>query len=206
MNYHDTVISNLLLYPGLFPSRLEVDNHLFAVIGNGYEWVDGELIEIVYNPDRKGIDELNPYDAIKKHITSEFLESSSGLKKQIEINELLKRDSPLDLALTRKVNNILKMIDMTENVGERYNTYCHIPDNIELSIIKRCGEERSWRIYEISKYSALVNFPEDIKPDWKEALYNFILWCLENQSYLCKNSIDKQLEHLRNSKNRLEKL
>lgn len=206
MNYHDTVISSLLLYPELYPSRLEVDNHLFAVIGNGYEWVNGELVEIVYNPDRQGIDELNPYDAIKKHVKFELLESSSGLKKQIEINELLKRDSPLDLALTRKVNNILKKIEMTKNVETRYNTYCHIPDNKELSIVKRCGEERSWRIYGICDYSALVDFPDDIKPDWKEALYNFILWCLKNQDYLRKDDRDRQLEYLMNSKNRLEKL
>lgn len=206
MNYHDTVISGLLLYPRLYPGRLEVDNHLFATIGNGYEWVDGELVETVYNSDIEGIHELNPYDTLKRNIKFELLESSSGLKKQIEVNELLKKDSPFDLALTRKVNNIFKIIDMTEKVNERYNTYCHIPDVHEKSIIKRCGEEHSWRIYRICDYSALVNFPEDIKPDWKEALYNFILWCLENQSYLCKDNIEKQLEYLRNSKNRLEKL
>lgn len=200
MNYHDTIVSKLLLYPELYQSRLEADDHLFATIGNGYEWVDGELVEIVYNPDREGIDELNPYDAIKKHVEFELLESSSGLKRQIEINKFFKRDSPLDLALTRKVNNILKKIKMTKNVEERYNTYCHIPDVCEKSIVKRCGEERSWRIYGISKYSALVDFPEDIKPDWKEALYHFITWCLENQNYLRKDDRGKQLEYLMNSK------
>lgn len=206
MNYHDTIIGSLLLYPELYPGRLEVDNHLFATIGNGYEWIGGELIETIYNPDRDGIDELNPYDAIKKHIKFELLESSSGLKKQVEINKLLKRESPLELALTRKVNNILKKIEMTKNVEARYNTYYHIPDVHEKSIVKRCGEEHSWRVYGICKYSTLVDFPENIKPDWKEALYHFITWCLENQGYLRKDNIEKQLEHLRNSKNKLEKL
>lgn len=206
MNYHDTVIGNLLLYPNLYPGRLEVDNHLFATCGNGYEWIEGELVETIYNPDKEGIDKLNPYDTIKKHVKFEFLESSSGLKKQIEINELLKRDSPFDLALTRKVNNVLKMIYMTEKANKRYDTYCHTPDVQEKSIIKRCGEEHSWKIYEISKYSRLVDFPEDIKPDWKEALYHFITWCLENQRYFMKNNINKQLGYLMNSKNRLEKL
>lgn len=203
MNYHDTVIGSLLLYPDLYPSRLEVDNHLFATIGNGYEWIDGELIETVY---KEKINRLNPYDTLKRNIKFEFLGSPCNLKKQIEINELLGKDSSFDLALTRKVNNILRIIDMTEKIEIRYDTYCHIPDNKELSIVKRCGEERSWRIYGISKYSALVNFPEDIKPDWKKALYHFITWCLENQEYLRKEDIEKQLRYLKNSKNRLENL
>lgn len=206
MNYHDTVIGSLLLYSDLYPSRLEVDNHLFATIGNGYEWIDGELIETVYNSDKEGINKLNPYDTLKRNIKFEFLESPCNLKKQIEINELLGKDSSFDLALVRKVNNVLRMIDMTEKVETRYDTYCHIPDNKELSIIKRCGEERSWRIYGICEHSALVNFPENIKLDWKEALYHFITWCLENQEYLRKDDIDKQLELLKESKIRLEKL
>lgn len=206
MNYHDTVIGSLLLYPSLYPGRLEIDNHLFVTCGNGYEWIEGELVETIYNPDREGIDKLNPYYAIKKHVKFEFLEPSGGLKKQIEIYELLGKDSPFDLALTRKVNNVLRIIDMTEKAESRYNTYCHTPDVQELSRIKRCGEEYSWRIYEISKYSRLIDFPVDIKPDWKEALYNFITWCLENQEYLRKDDIDKQLEYLIDSKNRLEKL
>lgn len=206
MNYHDTVIGSLLLYPDLYPSRLEVDDHLFATIGNGYEWVDGELVETIYNPDKEGIDKLNPYDTLKRNIKFEFLESPCNLKKQIEINELLGKDSSFDSALIKKVNNVLWIIDMTEKVETRYNTYCHTPDNKELSIIKRYGEKHSWRLYGISRYSALVDFPENIKPDWKEALYHFITWCLENQGYLRDDDIEKQLEYLINSKNRLEKL
>ena len=57
-----------------------------------------------------------------------------------------------------------------------------------------------------SEYSKLVTFPDDIKPDWKEALYNFVTWCLENQNYLHENNKERQLEFLKNSKNKLEKL
>ena len=96
MNYRDSVISCLLLYPDLYPGRLEVDDQLFAVIGNGYEWFDGELVETSYNPDREGINELNPYDTLKKNIQLELLDTSSGLKKLIEINEICKRDKPFD--------------------------------------------------------------------------------------------------------------
>src|SRR5574342_947291 len=31
-------------YPTLFQTRLEVINHLFFVIGGGYEWLDGSIV------------------------------------------------------------------------------------------------------------------------------------------------------------------
>lgn len=46
MTYRDTVLS-LLDYE--MENRLTVDDHLFAVIGNGYEWKDGEIV--YYVPD-----------------------------------------------------------------------------------------------------------------------------------------------------------
>lgn len=36
-------------YPDLFRTRVDVIDHLFFVVGNGYRWVDGVLVEI--NPD-----------------------------------------------------------------------------------------------------------------------------------------------------------
>lgn len=32
-------------YPDLFPTRKHYLDHLFCVIGNGYEWVNGELVD-----------------------------------------------------------------------------------------------------------------------------------------------------------------
>lgn len=32
-------------YPGLFPSRTDVLHHLFVVLGCGYEWQDGRLVD-----------------------------------------------------------------------------------------------------------------------------------------------------------------
>lgn len=32
-------------YPELFPTRKHCLDHLFCVIGNGYEWINGELVD-----------------------------------------------------------------------------------------------------------------------------------------------------------------
>lgn len=45
MTPQDTVRRGLLEYPSLFRSPLDVLDQLFAVIGNGYEWVKGELVD-----------------------------------------------------------------------------------------------------------------------------------------------------------------
>lgn len=39
-----TVRDGILRYPGLFSSRASVLHHILCVIGNGYEWVDGEAV------------------------------------------------------------------------------------------------------------------------------------------------------------------
>jgi hypothetical protein len=46
MTVHDTIKQAMVEYPRIFPSRVQVIHHLFWVIGNGYEWKDGELISI----------------------------------------------------------------------------------------------------------------------------------------------------------------
>lgn len=43
MNVKDTFWQAFNLYPSLFQTRADVINQLFFVIGNGYEWRDGEL-------------------------------------------------------------------------------------------------------------------------------------------------------------------
>lgn len=32
-------------YPELFPTRKRALNHLFCVLGNGYDWINGELVD-----------------------------------------------------------------------------------------------------------------------------------------------------------------
>lgn len=45
MRAENTIQWVLDLYPDLNPTRKHVLNHLFCVIGNGYHWVNGELVD-----------------------------------------------------------------------------------------------------------------------------------------------------------------
>ena len=45
MRAEDTLQYMADFYSELFPTRKHALNHLFCVIGNGYKWIDGELVD-----------------------------------------------------------------------------------------------------------------------------------------------------------------
>jgi len=66
MNVENTVRTTLLEYPRIFRNSLDVYNHLFCVIGNGYEWINGELVEPYLKYPKNG---LSKEQALKKIFT-----------------------------------------------------------------------------------------------------------------------------------------
>ena len=49
-----TLVKHLIMqWPGLFPNALAVYDHLFYVIGNGYNWKNGELYYIGFKTKTK---------------------------------------------------------------------------------------------------------------------------------------------------------
>jgi hypothetical protein len=45
MRAEDTLQYMTDFYPEIFPTRKHCLDHLFCVVGNGYEWVNGELVD-----------------------------------------------------------------------------------------------------------------------------------------------------------------
>ena len=45
MRAEDTLQYMADFYPEIFPTRKHCLDHLFCVIGNGYEWINGELVD-----------------------------------------------------------------------------------------------------------------------------------------------------------------
>lgn len=109
-------------YPELFPTRKHALNFLFCVLGNGYEWINGELV-----------DDDSKY--VKRY----------KLRKPIERAEFTNEQS---------------WLDMNKFYKELYE-----------------GEENKipWKYdfkwYDLTKdFANLYNYPDDIKPDWRELL------------------------------------
>lgn len=46
MNFEQQIYYSCAAYSSIHPNRAAALNHLFCVIGNGYEWANGELVEV----------------------------------------------------------------------------------------------------------------------------------------------------------------
>lgn len=57
-----TVSEMIYNYPSLFKNRTQALHHLFAVIGNGYEWYEGELVSVFNEPNRSDEEILERLD------------------------------------------------------------------------------------------------------------------------------------------------
>lgn len=200
MTYEITVKNALKLFPLLFKSRLDVDEHLFAVIGNGYEWIDGELVDAAYYGNK----EVNNSEAIIKHVDG-WMERDCGAYLGLWCLENNKDRNNLDFEdivnfvshYHREIQNDIKnSTNYINSVDDSFSKYEHVPDEFE---------EDYWKIYPISVYSRLVNFPEDIKDDWREALSKFVNWCLEHPECIDeRENVEIQLKFLKEAQERLK--
>jgi len=209
-----TVRNDLLLWPSIHVNRFSVLHHLFCVIGNGYEWKDGELVE----SGSKESKEVSIEDAIKKIINDElsisdlpsytFLEMLSDDNDNEKVWTFIKDRLQNALNDEREwiVNKINDKVAMSFRIDERqadmsYPSYERYPyHTVELY------KNSEVKFYPICEYSRLCNLPDDIKTDWLIAardMYNFII---HNPQYIDENYKEDFDEFLPKIKTRLEEL
>lgn len=92
MQAEDTLQMMLDFYPQIFPTRKHCLDHLFCVIGNGYCWKNGELVD--ENTDENSI--MNRY-VLKRHIQHAkgenedfFLKTKKEFEKNHELDSNFK--------------------------------------------------------------------------------------------------------------------
>lgn len=154
MTYRDTVLS-LLDYE--MENRLTVDDHLFAVIGNGYEWKDGEIVYYVSDEYKNQLDSKpKSKETMKTHYDK--------LYKKYE---------------------------------HKYNDY-NPPTG---TIYDKFG---GFQIYPICEYSLMYETPEDVKPDWKEAILHFANYAIQHQELLADK--DESLEYIGKTLEKIKRL
>ncbi len=142
MNYETT--KNLMMdaYPSLFPEEADALHHLFFVLGNGYDWVGGELTENYSDPTG-----VSPTPA-------EIIEEC-----KIRRREFLKRTQKQfgDLGgASEYLEKELRIIE-TSPAEQRQHE------------LRRRKLDYRRKMYPICEYSRILHLPEDIKEDWLEA-------------------------------------
>lgn len=146
-------------YPTLFKERSDCLNHLFCVIGNGYDWVNGELVE---DGEDYPLEEQKVFESRLKDGKAFQYNKMSLRDEAVEYHRRrIEKHPEEDTPFERKFNEeYFKSIPDDQyhkhERRKRWYFYVNIPGHERIDLHKN--------------YSYLWNYPEDIKPDWKEAL------------------------------------
>lgn len=188
MLFRDHLRRIMLTYPILFPTSIQAYNHLFMVIGNGYEWKDGEL---VYE-DEKSLcstqeEAINRMIADRLNLVKEIYEIHHNNVTFCNIidhyNNQLKTYIHNILNIEASMND-LSIPDVDDPVNEKF--YKNKNPKFE--------DYNKFRFYNLSHYSAIANIPDNIKSDWIIAIRDFI------------NVLDKHRDLFKDSENLFDQI
>ncbi len=143
----DEVLQMLTEYPSLFQDKSACFSHLFLTNGNGYNWVDGELVSI--DSDKSGPDFKDEDEVIREQIEKygEITNYKQLLGKELYGYIRLE---------TRKHNLLIQFaIDNIDLIMESEMISFHSGSSIYYS---------GW------DYCKLMQVPEDVKEDWLQAV------------------------------------
>jgi len=176
MNVHDTVKRMLMVYPSVTINALDAYDHLFCIIGNGYEWQNGELVEISDIP--LSVPMLS--EALDIAMQFKMLDNSYSLFESTQEIYKMRHDGKEDMkgiieSFSKKMYNMLKeSVSLICRTEERLNDF-------DVPTLERYPEifmkNYEFRLYGLCECSELCNLPDDIKPDWLDAaerMLNFI--------------------------------
>lgn len=189
----------LLNFPRIFPNALSVYDHWFCVIGNGYEWKDGEL-SVPYKHDKK-YSAKTAEQAVINLLQYAIIEDWTDEKSTIlSIIKAFMEEGPDNIKFIQNFvlsQNMQTMdyVEMIFNTKNRMNDFS-IPVDTVLS--KR--KDYKFTFYPLCKYSRICNIPDDIKDDWLKAAKQMID-IMEEHKDLVKdedNLFDKIKERVNN--------
>ena len=182
MTYKNTLKHILTKYPLLYKNRLQVDEFLFATTDNGYEWINGEMVDIIDPRDTP----ISQEDAAINLVNGTLEDGAHfSLWNSFKYN----RDNPrydakhVTILVDNEKNRIIKGLSNIFNTEYRMKDYS---GHMIVGFGNNCH---------------LLDIPDNIKRDWKMAITKFINWCITNVDYVTvcgERDAKKYLDSLRN--------
>jgi len=117
------------LYPDLFATREDCYDHLFCVIGNGYRWWHGQLVNehpwVCSKREREVLLELNDRDYDREVPHAE--QSEENARKKQEMDERM-----MDFLLKKKAEGANPFIGPKwYPLSKRYSALFHVPKDVK---------------------------------------------------------------------------
>ena len=191
MNLKDSVINSMREYPSISGNKLDVYDHLFLTIGNGYNWVNGELIAKF----DKRLNVISIEEAIDKLFNDEYRIDLTTDRMFFYIGELEKEEKVVKESLQYDLKRYAQDVKTIINAEKLVNQSLF---EIE-PIISLDGLEPECTLYPLYEYSAIMNIPNDIKPDWLDGIKELI-------DYLLNSDFPSVVEYRTTYKNELNQV
>lgn len=139
MNVHETLVDSIRKYPTLFRTGGDVMRHMFCVLGNGYHWVNGELVQ--YNGEPRQYQDQLTNDDVEHELNERLFGYSERARTYAE--EFFREDILEGIQIAKNAENLANLRGFTDPIEGDY--------------------------YMVNPNHYLYEFPDDIKPDWLEA-------------------------------------
>lgn len=159
--YEEELRRKQLMYPSMYPagSEDEVLHHLFFVLGNGYEWRNGELVDIY--------DDYTDTYLLANISENEVLEQESEAKAEQVINEMfseLGEERPPKLTGEALRQRKIEFDEFIVGIGGTpYLDYDNPPEHLVNA------KKVSRKLYPICEFTKCFTMPSNVKPDWLAA-------------------------------------
>lgn len=175
-------------YPTVFRTRQHCLDHLFVVVGNGYEWVDGELIDLA-GPEVTCVekDEEN-YEYIFELDKRLDIEKAVHPWSEDDWNKHYADWAVKTCAAARQLIASTKNEKLKKIVAENLNKLK--PQHVVLPF-----EEAPHKWYPISwEHSKIALVPDDITPEWQKLVDECKALLLEDGIDVDNRTITKEAE------------
>ena len=155
MTLHNFTKQLIMQFPSIFPNALIVYDHLFYVNGNGHEWHNGTLIP-------EDFKEKSIAECIVQSVQQNYELTKSTFFNRCEIIKPELAKKMRSNAYTNYVNDFVKDIHTIMN-AEKLAEDFSIP-------IWHWPYNNGFEFYPICEYAKCMNIPDNIDPEWKEAI------------------------------------
>lgn len=120
-------------YPSLFPNRISILSHLFFTGGNGYDWLDGCLIEVSPSSHLE-MKAMRKQDRDMDDLMSRVRESGREARKLLGIPEPDEEEVDDEASYRKKCAEADK--HMFYPISKEYANICQVPDDVQTHWLK----------------------------------------------------------------------
>lgn len=120
-------------YPSLFPNRVSILEHLFFVSGNGYDWLDGCLIELSPS-DHLEAKIMRKQDKNMDDLVARIKENGREARKLLGIPE--PDEEKVDDEDSYRKKRAEVDLHMFYPVSKDYSNICQVPDDVQTHWLK----------------------------------------------------------------------